>query len=164
MLSALAPGLPAFVLIKVFHPGFFAREDTKTPMIYAGVGMAANVMLALLLFVVLGAVGIAIATTIAGWLQVALLAATLHGRDEFALDRTFKRRFPAVVAASLIMGAVVWALAYGMDGWFDPANGVLLQVAALLLLVASGLAVYAGTAATLGAFDAKSLLARLGAS
>ena len=74
----------------------------------AGVGMAANVMLALLLFVVLGAVGIAIATTIAGWLQVTLLAATLHGRDEFALDRTFKRRFPAVVAASLIMGAVVF--------------------------------------------------------
>ena len=60
------------MLIKVFHPGFFAREDTKTPMIFAGIGMAANVMLALLLFVVLGAVGIAIATTIAGWLQAAL--------------------------------------------------------------------------------------------
>ena len=46
-------------------------------MIYAGIGMAANVMLALLLFVVLGAIGIAIATTIAGWLQAALLAGTL---------------------------------------------------------------------------------------
>src|SRR5262249_18139354 len=74
MLAALAPGLPAFVLVKVFHPGFFAREDTKTPMIFAGIGMAANVMLALLLFVVLGSVGIAIATTIAGWIHVALLA------------------------------------------------------------------------------------------
>ncbi len=80
MLAALAPGLPAFVLIKVFHPGFFAREDTKTPMLYAGIGMTANVCLALMLFVVLGAVGIAIATTIAGWLQVVLLAGTLHAR------------------------------------------------------------------------------------
>ena len=115
MLAALAPGLPAFVLIKVFHPGFFAREDTKTPMIYAGIGMAANVMLALLLFVVLGAVGIAIATTIAGWLQAALLAATLRERDEFALDQTFKRRLPAILAASLIMGAVVWALASRLE-------------------------------------------------
>ena len=114
MLAALALGLPAFVLIKVFHPGFFAREDTKTPMIYAGIGMAANVMLALLLFVMLGAIGIAIATSIAGWLQVALLAATLRERDDFALDHTFKRRFPAILAASALMGAVVWVLAYGL--------------------------------------------------
>ena len=35
MLSALALGLPAYVLIKVLHPSFFAREDTKTPMVYA---------------------------------------------------------------------------------------------------------------------------------
>ncbi|MGH6827091.1 murein biosynthesis integral membrane protein MurJ [Methyloceanibacter sp.] len=162
MLAALAPGLPAFVLIKVFHPGFFAREDTKTPMIFAGIGMAANVMLALLLFVVLGAVGIAIATTIAGWLQAALLAGTLKERGEFALDRTCKRRLPAILAASLIMGAVVWALVHGLGPWFEPVNGTLVQVVALMLLVGSGLAVYAGTAAALGAFDARSLLARLG--
>jgi putative peptidoglycan lipid II flippase len=162
MLAALAPGLPAFVLIKVFHPGFFAREDTKTPMVYAGIGMAANVMLALLLFVVLGAVGIAIATTIAGWLQAALLADTLKERGEFVLDQTFRRRLPAIVAASLIMGAVVWALVHGLAPWFEPKNGAVVQVAALLLLVGSGLAVYAGTAAALGAFDAESLLARLG--
>jgi putative peptidoglycan lipid II flippase len=162
MLAALAPGLPAFVLIKVFHPGFFAREDTRTPMIYAGIGMAANVMLALLLFVVLGAVGIAIATSIAGWLQALLLAATLRERDEFALDLTFKRRFPGILAASLIMGAVVSALAYGMSPWFEPESGVLVQITSLLLLVGAGLGVYAGTAAALGAFDAKSLMNRLG--
>jgi putative peptidoglycan lipid II flippase len=162
MLAALAPGLPAFVLIKVFHPGFFAREDTKTPMIYAGIGMAANVMLALLLFVVLGAVGIAIATTLAGWLQAALFAGTLKERGEFALDWTFKRRLPAILAASLIMGTVVWALVHGLGPWFEPANGALVQVAALILLVGSGLAVYAGTAAALGAFDANSVLKRLG--
>ena len=45
MLAALALGLPAYVLIKVLHPSFFAREDTKTPMIYAGIAMAANVVL-----------------------------------------------------------------------------------------------------------------------
>jgi putative peptidoglycan lipid II flippase len=164
MLAALAPGLPAFVLIKVLHPGFFAREDTKTPMIFAGTGMAANVMLALLLFVILGSVGIAIATTIAGWLQVALLAGTLRERKEFVFDRTFKRRFPAILIASLIMGAAVWALTHGLAAWFEPVNGVVVQVASLVLLVGAGLAVYAGAAALLGAVNAKSLLARLGAS
>jgi putative peptidoglycan lipid II flippase len=163
MLAGLAPGLPAFVLIKVFHPGFFAREDTKTPMTYAGIGMGANVMLALLLFVVLGAVGIAIATTIAGWLQVALLAGTLRERKQFVLDQTFNRRFPAICIASLIMGAVVWALSHGLAAWFEPESGAMVQIASLILLVGTGLSVYAAAAALLGAFDAKSLLQRLGA-
>lgn len=162
MLAALAPGLPAFVLVKVFHPGFFAREDTKTPMIFASIGMGANVALALLLFVVLGAVGIAVATSIAGWLQVSLLAGTLRERKQFAFDQTFNRRFPAICAASLIMGAAVWALAHGLSAWFEPLNGVVVQVAALTLLVGTGLTIYTGAAALLGAFDAKSLVDRLG--
>jgi putative peptidoglycan lipid II flippase len=163
MLAALAPGLPAFVLIKVFHPGFFARENTKTPMIYAGIGMAANVVLALPLFAVLGSVGIAIATTLASWIQLVLLAVTLLERKEFVFDPTFTRRFPAICVANLIMGVAVWAMAHGLAAWFEPVSGALIQVTSLILLVGSGLAVYAGAAALLGAFDAKSLLQRLGA-
>jgi putative peptidoglycan lipid II flippase len=161
MLAALAPGLPAFVLIKVFHPGFFAREDTKTPMLYAGIGMAANVGLALTLFVVLGAVGIAIATTIAGWLQVVLLAGTLRAREEFALDLTFRRRFPGICGASLVMGTMVWVMAHGLEGFFDPAEGLLVQVVALAALVGTGLAVYAVAAFLFGAVSPRALLTRL---
>jgi putative peptidoglycan lipid II flippase len=161
MLAALAPGLPAFVLIKVFHPGFFAREDTKTPMLYAGIGMTANVCLALILLMVLGAVGIAIATTIAGWLQVGLLAGTLHARKEFALDATFRRRFPAICGASLVMGAVVFAMARGLEAYFAPGEGLVVQVLALAVLVGTGLAVYAGAASLFGAVSPKALLGRL---
>jgi len=46
-LSVFAIGLPAFVMIKVFTPGYFAREDTKTPMRFAAVAVAVNVALAL---------------------------------------------------------------------------------------------------------------------
>ena len=70
MLAALALGLPAYVMIKVLHPSFFAREDTKTPMIYAGIAMAANVVLSLTLFLMIGATGIALATTLSGWINV----------------------------------------------------------------------------------------------
>ena len=62
---------------------------------------------------------------------------------------------PAILAASLIMGAVVWALVHGLSPGSSRKNGAVVQVAALLLLVGSGLAVYAGTAAALWAFDAK---------
>jgi putative peptidoglycan lipid II flippase len=161
MLAALAPGLPAFVLIKVFHPGFFAREDTKTPMLYAGIGMAANVGLAMTLFVVLGAVGIAIATTIAGWLQVGLLAGALRVREEFALDSTFRRRFPGICGASLVMGAVVWGMARVLEGYFDPGKGLVVQIVALAGLVGTGLAVYAGAASLFGAVSSRALLVRL---
>jgi putative peptidoglycan lipid II flippase len=161
MLACLAPGLPAFVLIKVFHPGFFAREDTKTPMLFAAIGMGANVAMALVLFVILGAVGIAIATTLAGWLHVALLAGTLKSREEFTLDATFRRHFPGICVASLIMGAVVWGLAHALGPWFAPEEGLLVQTIALVVLVGTGLAVYAAAVELLGVVRLRSLPGRL---
>ena len=86
MLAAFALGLPAYVLVKVLQPSFFAREDTKTPMIYAGIAMAANVVLSIMLFTSIGATGIAIATTLAGWINVALLLSKLRQRQGFRFD------------------------------------------------------------------------------
>ena len=88
MLAALALGLPAYVLIKVLHPSFFAREDTKTPMVFAAIAMALNVVLSFALFMAVGGTGIAIATTLSGWVNVGLLVACLESRGEFALDAT----------------------------------------------------------------------------
>ncbi len=161
MLAALALALPAFVLIKVFHPGFFAREDTKTPMLYAGIGMTANVALSLTLFVVLGSIGIAIATAIAGWLQAVLLAYTLRQRGDFALDAISRRRFPAILAATLIMGVVVFLLTRLLAGGFAPENDLLVQAASLAGLVGGGLLAYGVAAEALGAVELRSLVKRL---
>ena len=138
MLAALALGLPAYVMIKVLHPSFFAREDTKTPMIYAGISVAANVVLSLTLFLLIGATGIALATTLSGWLNVALLIGNLRQRDGFALDRTFQRRFAGILAASAVMGVVVFALVKGLEPWFAPQSGLIAQGSALIALVAAG--------------------------
>lgn len=151
MLAAFALGLPAYVLIKVLHPSFFAREDTKTPMLFAGVSMTANVALSLGLFFTIGATGIAIAATLAGWINVALLAAALKRRDSLTLDRTFRRRFIGIVAASALMGVVVFALVQFLGPWFAPASGFLAQAIALALLVGTGLLVYLGAAHLFGA-------------
>lgn len=82
-LTAFAFGLPAFVLNKVFSPGYFAREDTKTPMIFAVVGMVVNVGLSIALFPMLQHVGIALATTLAGWVNTGLLIIVLWRRGHF---------------------------------------------------------------------------------
>ena len=162
MLSALSLGLPAYVLIKVLHPSYFAREDTKTPMIFAGISMAANIVLSFTLFVAIGAVGIAIATMLSGWINVALLVMTLKRRVGFAPDRTFRRRFAGISAASLVMGVVVFALVKLLAPWFQPASGLAAQAIALVTLVAGGLVVYLGAAELFGAAKFRSLIKDMG--
>jgi putative peptidoglycan lipid II flippase len=158
MLAALALGLPAYVLIKVLHPSFFAREDTKTPMIYAGISMASNVVLSFMLFVLVGATGIAIATMLSGWINVALLVAALKRREGFKLDRAFHRRFAGILAASAVMGVAVFALVAFLDPWFAPASGLVAQGTALVTLVAAGLVSYLGAAHLFGAAQFRDLI------
>jgi putative peptidoglycan lipid II flippase len=158
MLAALALGLPAYVLVKVLHPSFFAREDTKTPMLYAGISLAANVVLSLMLFLLIGATGIALATALAGWINVALLAGELARREGFALDDAFRRRIFRILAACAAMGAVVFVLVRMLAGGFAPQSGLVVQVASLLAVVGLGLATYLGVAQMLGAANFRDLI------
>ena len=111
-LMAFAVGLPAFVLNKVLSPGYFAREDTKTPMYFAGVAMVVNVTLAIVLFPSFKHVGVAIATSAAGWVNTLLLAFVLWRRKHFILDLALVRRLPLLILASVLMGGVIYAGTY----------------------------------------------------
>ena len=64
-LRMFAYGVPAFVMLKVMTPAFFAREDTKTPMIYAGLSAIINIALGLYMFKTIGFHGLALATSVA---------------------------------------------------------------------------------------------------
>ncbi len=96
-LAIFGLGLPAFVMIKVFTPGYFAREDTKTPMRFAGVAVGVNVALALSLFPVIHEAGIATAEAAAGWINASLLFLTLRRRGHFFIDGVLLRRLPRLV-------------------------------------------------------------------
>ena len=109
-LSAFAFGLPAFVLIKVFSPAFFAREDTRTPMYYAGINAVMNVILSIALFPSLAHVGIAIATSISAWVNVVLLFVHLQMKGHWPLDGATLRRLLMMLAASIGMGAALFWL------------------------------------------------------
>ena len=157
-LAAFAFGLPAFVMVKVFSPGFFAREDTKTPMYFAGVSVVVNIIGSFALFWLIGHVGIAVATSLAGWVNAILLAVTLTKRGHFTLDDTFRRRLWPMIASGSIMGAVLWAVKSQLAPWFGIENGVAIQVAALAALVASGIAAYALLVHVTGALRFQELL------
>src|SRR5690606_34803495 len=108
VLSIFALGLPAFVLITAFTPGFFAREDTRTPMLFAGVSVAINISAALTLFPSMGAPGIATAAAISGWANAALLFGMLVRRGHWGGDRGLVLRLPRLVLAAGLMAAALW--------------------------------------------------------
>jgi len=160
-LAAFAWGLPAFVLIKVFSPAFFAREDTKTPMYYAGAGLVVNVAVSLALFPVLGHVGIAIATTISGWVNALLLLGTLYRRGFFETDAALRRRGPKILLSSIIMGAALVGAQTAMTGMFAPVNGLSMQFAALAALVIGGVFIFGLAAQITGAASIPRLMRSL---
>ncbi|WP_455481761.1 murein biosynthesis integral membrane protein MurJ [Bartonella sp. B35(2025)] len=102
LLGLYGLGLPAFVLIKVFIPNFFAREDTKTPMIFTGICVLINISLALTLFPILSARGIVIAEITSGWVNTLLLWFVLIKRGHWKYDAQLIRRIVCLIIATLL--------------------------------------------------------------
>jgi putative peptidoglycan lipid II flippase len=165
-LAIFALGLPAFVLIKVLSPAYFAREDTATPMRYAVVSLTANTLGSIALFFLFRGqglmphLGIAVATTLGGWLNAALLHGTLVKRGDLVHDARLKSAIRAIVASSIVMGAVVWLVSAYLADMFA-APGILPRVAALAAVVGGGLAVYGLACLVTGAVEPRQLRALL---
>ena len=159
-LVAYAVGLPAYVLIKVLTPGFFARKDTRTPVRIAIIAVVANIVLNVILMVPLKHAGLALATALSAWLNTALLAYHLRARGHLILDARLKRRLPRMVLASLLMAFVLLLAASALSGAL--AGGQAARIGALILLVAGGMAVFAAGAQTLGAARLAELKQMLG--
>jgi putative peptidoglycan lipid II flippase len=157
-LAAYALGLPAFVLVKVLVPGFLARQDTKTPVKTAAVAMLVNVTLTVALGVTLAQLGVALALTLAGWVNAVMLLVLLYRHGHFAFDPRARRALPRILLAALGMGGLVLALEYVLKA---PLTGAFVaQVAALALLVAAGLAGFAALVLLLGVADWRDLMRR----
>ena len=118
------------MLIKVLAPGFFAREDTKTPVKVALVCLAANLALVLTLMWPLAHVGIALATALSAWMNAGLLAWLLRRDGLLQPDARLRRRLPRIVGTSVAMAAVLWLARH----WLAPLPAAL----GLALLVVAG--------------------------
>ena len=148
-LAAFAVGLPAYVLVKVLSNGFFSRQDTRTPVVFAIIATVVNTLLSIALIRPLGHVGIALATGIAAWINVALLARGLARDGLLRPDRRLKRRLAGQILASAGMAAAVYGGAVLLAGALAGGEGA--RAAALAALVAGGLLVFAVLAHVTGA-------------
>jgi len=164
-LMAYGIGLPAYVLVKVLGPGFFARQDTVTPVKIAVLCVAVNVILNLVLIQFIAHVGIALATAISAWLNAFLLARILHKRGHHGFDVRLRDRLVRILVASAAMAAALWLMLMAVGSMFDDAVPV--RIAALAVLVVGGLVVYAVLAVATGAVipsDLKRMLSRSAAA
>ncbi len=153
ILAIFGLGLPAFVLIKAFTPGYFAREDTKTPMVFAAISVAVNIATALMLFPRMGAPGIAVASAIAGWVNALMLLAVLVRRGHWGHDAPLMRRIPRLVLSSALMGGALYGGAIWLAPWLASSAPVLSQATALALLCGAGALLYFVLAFATGGAD-----------
>jgi putative peptidoglycan lipid II flippase len=158
-LAVYAAGLPAFVLVKVLAPAFFARHDTATPVKVATAAVAANLCLTLVLMQFLAHVGIALATTAAGWINALTLFALLIRRGHFRFDYRAQRNLPRIGMAALGMGVTLTLLRIALAPAL--AGLPLVRLGALAALVGGGLASFALLALAFGIADWRDLVGRL---
>lgn len=158
-LVAYAFGLPAYVVQKVLTPAYFARSDTKTPVIYATVSLVVNLILNLILIRYFAHVGLAIATAIAAWLNVALLYRGLHRREHFVVDkRTWVNSIKYVGSSILMVIALLWAQTTWTQMFLEDGFQ---RVVVLAGFVAGGAAIYFAAVLLSGGVQAKQIRAML---
>ncbi len=137
-LIAYSFGLPAFIMVKVFAPGFYAREDTITPVKIAILCVIINVVGNLILMQYYSHVGLAMATTLSAWVNVVLMAGVLYKRKHFQPDADLIKSIVAVVFASAVMGFALLELVPILDF----ASSLFNKIMSVSILVISGMAIY----------------------
>jgi putative peptidoglycan lipid II flippase len=106
-LIAYAAGLLPFITIKVLAPGFYARQDARTPLRIALVALLANLVLSLALMGPLGHAGLALATSLAALVNAALLLWVLLREGIYRPAAGWPARVARAASATLLMGALL---------------------------------------------------------
>jgi putative peptidoglycan lipid II flippase len=158
-LSIVVLGLPAYVLVKVLTPGFYARQDTATPVKIAAIVLIATVVLNFLLIPPFGIAGLASAIAICSWLNCVMLYVVLHRRGHFRIEGWLASRIARQLVAGAAMVAVLWLVKGALAPFFVGSVGHrLIGVGAL---IGSGLAVYFPVAWLIGGMDKQDIQALL---
>lgn len=162
-LSLIALGLPAYVLVKVLTPGFYARRDTATPVKVAIVVLIVNVILNFVLIwgFGFGIGGLAAAVALSSWLNCTILYILLYRRGHFRIEKWLVSRLIRQLIAAAAMVAVLLAVRSLLAGWFVGSSGQ--RLAAVVAIVGAGMMVYFPLVWLLGGTDReelKSLLKR----
>jgi len=146
-LMAYSAGLPGFMLIKVLAPAFYSRKDPRTPVRIAVIALVTNMVLNLVFVVpmvhfgVSGPhAGLALATSVAAWVNAGLLYHTLRQKGIYRPEQGWMRLgMQALLAGGVLAAVLLWAVP-GIDDWL--AWGAGQRILQLLGWVAAGVVAY----------------------
>lgn len=115
---AYAVGLQSFMLAKVLSSGFYATQDIKTPVRINIVSLIANMLFSALLIKPLAHAGIALASSLAAWLNIILLSWYLLKHKIYHLQPGWSTFLTRIIASNTLLSLILW---YGSDDlpmWF----------------------------------------------
>lgn len=142
-------GLPAFVLVKIFEPSFFARGNTKTPMQIAIICLLSNVILnVIFLFLKFGYLGIILSSVISSYLNLTLIITRLIKNGYFYFEKNFLKKLVSILIPSTIM-ALTLIFLKDYFAYFHSNK----KIAELVILITSGMLVYLVISYILGNID-----------
>jgi len=159
VLSILATGLPAYVMIKVLAPGFYARKDMKTPVVITLVTLALGVAANFIWIEDVGIVILPLTTAAAAWLNAVALYVLLAYRGHFRVEGWLRMRLGKQLMAALAMGATIWLVGRYLGGFFAGSVGE--RLIGTIALIGAGSLVYFTLAWITGGMDKEDVLVLL---
>jgi putative peptidoglycan lipid II flippase len=155
-LRAFAIGLPAFILVKILSPSFFANQDTKTPFKIALFCILVNLCFNLALMFPLRHVGMALATSIAGWVNVILMARMLQKRAWLVVEPGLPRQIAKIIIACAVMALALHFMHQHAQPYL--AGGETMRFTVLGVLVTGGAAGYFTVSLALNSLNCRTRL------
>lgn len=160
-LIAFALGLPAFILIKILAPGYYARQDMKAPVRIGVIALLANIAFNLMLVWPLAHAGLALATTLSGCLNASLLLVGLRRKGVYQPMPGWGRFLLRIAVAATAMGMLLYWGAGPLAGWLHAHAWV--RLGRLAVWIAAGVVVYSGIIFVAGVRPIQLLLRHEGA-
>lgn len=157
ILAILVTGLPAYVLVKVLTPAFYARKDVKTPVVIAVSVLALSIPANFLLIPRMGIYSLATVTSVGAWVNFLSLFAILYHRGHFRMPGWLVGKVARQLVAALVMAGALYGIRVALEGWF--LGGFVERAIALAVLVGVGGLVYFGVAFLIGGVDRGALAA-----
>ncbi|HEY0441763.1 MAG TPA: lipid II flippase MurJ [Xanthobacteraceae bacterium] len=158
-LRAYAIGLVPFVLIRSMVATFFARGDTATPVKASLTAVAVNIAFKILLMGPLAQIGLALATSIGAWINVALVGWLAWRAGFLRTDAALKRSVLVLAGIGVVLALALWLAEQPVAHIF--AGGRLAEVATLLTLAGFAALLYGGALALALGPRARALLRQM---
>lgn len=147
-LIAYSVGLMGLIVVKVLVPGFYSRQDIKTPVKIAIVTLILTQVMNLIFIGPLQHAGLALSIGLASCLNAGLLYWQLRKQDIFQPLPGWRGFLVRLLTAVIVMSLVLLGMLWWMPAWDD--GNMTMRILRLLLVVVAGAGSYFATLALLG--------------